>query len=341
VAVAQDSLDYRVIQAKPVKVGRESAAECMPTAPLREHIVALEFVGNPSVISLVKRLILFLLLASIAWAASPKTITSSVGITDLNNNAVANGSIVFTISSGANVIGGGQIVQGLTYSVVLDGTGNIPSGKSLWGNDQLQPTGTYYIVNIYNSNGLKVRGPENWIISGASPIDLALETNTALPDPGLGQPVLQNPSSAQTITGQNLTLTGTALLTLQGQLTESVATGTAPFSVTSTTPVANLTVSNHPQVQSCGTTSSCSHTALTGAQVVIGSAPLVSGSPSTVTITGISPAFTSASTYFCHAQEATTAANNLLKVANVSGSSFTITGPNSLTDTINYICVGN
>lgn len=130
-------------------------------------------------------------------------------------------------------------------------------------------------------------------------------------------------------------------LTQTGQITTTVATGTAPFAVSSTTPVATMVVANHPLVQGCGTTSTCAAAATTGAQIVIGSAPLVSGTPSTVTVTGISPAFTSTSTFRCTVTNATNAANNLLKVVNTSASSITITGPNTLTDTINYICVGN
>jgi hypothetical protein len=97
--------------------------------------------------------------------------------------------------------------------------------------------------------------------------------------------------------------------------------------------------SNHPKVQSCGTTSTCSATALTSAQIVIGSVPLVSGTPSTATITGISPAFTSTSTYFCTLTGQTNTAS-IYKVTNVSGSSFTITGPNTVTDLVNYKCIG-
>jgi hypothetical protein len=123
--------------------------------------------------------------------------------------------------------------------------------------------------------------------------------------------------------------------------TSSVATGTAPLTVTSTTTVPNLTVSNHPKVQSCGTTSTCSHTALTTAQIIVGSAPLVSGTPSTVTITGFSPAFTSTTSYDCNVTDETNAANNLLKVVNTSASSITITGPATNTDTISYVCIGN
>jgi hypothetical protein len=139
-------------------------------------------------------------------------------------------------------------------------------------------------------------------------------------------------NGTQTFTGTN---------TFTQQIVSSLSTGTAPLSIASTTPVANLVVSNHPQVQFCGTTSTCSHTALTASQVVLGSAPLVSGTPSTVTVTGLSPAFTSTTSYDCNVTDETNAANNLLKVANVSGSSFTITGPATITDVISFVCAGN
>ena len=89
----------------------------------------------------------------------------------------------------------------------------------------------------------------------------------------------------------------------------------------------------------CGTTSSCAATAAPLTHVVFGSAPLVSGTPSTVTITGISPAFTSTSSYVCTVSNETTAADGL-KWSAVSGSSITITGPNTVTDTVSYICTG-
>lgn len=95
------------------------------------------------------------------------------------------------------------------------------------------------------------------------------------------------------------------------------------------------------RARSCGTTTACANTANGSNFMVFGSVALSSGTPSTATITGISPAFTSSATYFCQATEVTNAANNLLKVVNVSGSSFTITGPNTVTDTVNYNCVGN
>lgn len=94
--------------------------------------------------------------------------------------------------------------------------------------------------------------------------------------------------------------------------------------------------------QFCGLTSACSHASLITPQIVFGSAPLVTGTPSTVTISGITPAFTSNTSYKCLVNDQTTAANNnTIIVSYVSGSSFTITGPATNTDVIAYICTGN
>jgi hypothetical protein len=41
-------------------------------------------------------------------------------------------------------------------------------------------------------------------------------------------------------------------LSLPGQITSTLVTGTAPFSISSTTPVSNLTLKNHPQVYEAG-----------------------------------------------------------------------------------------
>lgn len=96
-----------------------------------------------------------------------------------------------------------------------------------------------------------------------------------------------------------------------------------------------------PYAAFCGTTATCSNANPTGVHMIFGSVPLVSGTPSAATITGLSPAFTSTSSYACVLTEGTAPANGLLSVTKVSGSSFTITGPNSITDTISYMCLGS
>lgn len=95
------------------------------------------------------------------------------------------------------------------------------------------------------------------------------------------------------------------------------------------------TSSNFKQVTSCGTTTTCSASALTTPQVVVGSVALSAG---TATITGISPAFTSTSTFFCTSTDATDATKTS-NVVPASASSITATGTG--TDVIAYICAGN
>lgn len=88
-------------------------------------------------------------------------------------------------------------------------------------------------------------------------------------------------------------------------------------------------------VSSCGTTATCSNTAVTSARIVTGSVTLTGG---TATITGISPAFTSTTSYICTCTDRASTPT-ACSVQNASGSSITITG--SATDTINYTCIGN
>lgn len=84
-----------------------------------------------------------------------------------------------------------------------------------------------------------------------------------------------------------------------------------------------------------------SGTVQTAAKVVIGSGSLVSGTPSTlaVTLTG-NAVFTNSGSYVVTVTNNTTATNGL-KITQASGSSFTITGPNTVTDTVSYVAAGN
>lgn len=94
----------------------------------------------------------------------------------------------------------------------------------------------------------------------------------------------------------------------------------------------------------CGSTATCANTTNNSDWTVYGTVALTSATPSTATITGISPAFTSTSTYFCTAvPEGNTAviAAAGVAVTKVSGSSITLTGPNTVTTVIDYICIGH
>ena len=141
-----------------------------------------------------------------------------------------------------------------------------------------------------------------------------------------GTSVLLAPAGTQTITG------GFAL-GLTGQLTSTVTTGTAPFVVSSTTPVVNLSTSPIAYDSGGGQ--------FTNAHIVAASIALSSGTPSTatVTLTGAAP-FSNSGSYRCALSNETSQANPV-KYARSSGSAFVITGPNTVLDTVSFICVGN
>ena len=111
-----------------------------------------------------------------------------------------------------------------------------------------------------------------------------------------------------------------------GQIVSTLATGTAPFSITSTTPVANLT--------SVPTTYNKSGTQQTATHLVQDTCTL--GTDCAVTLTNAA-VFTSSTSYTCVCEDDSAIA--ACRVDQSSGSAFTITGTG--TDAIRYICLGN
>lgn len=143
-------------------------------------------------------LILVCLFALASPTLATKTLTSSVAFTDPQGNPVVSGYIILRLSVGAKVIANGEVVNQTNVKISLDATGKVVAGQVIFANDELLPTGTYYVMNLFSANDALLRGPENWILSGGAPIDLSLITSSNLPDPGLSNPVLQNPATTQT-----------------------------------------------------------------------------------------------------------------------------------------------
>jgi hypothetical protein len=165
-------------------------------------------------------------------------------------------------------------------------------------------------------------------LTGGSTLDLlSLEFNSGLNLVG----GLYSATMNATASPQVDTVGGT--LNTNTQINSTLATGTAPLAVVSTTPVANLTLTAHPVQFNCGGTTTCANTQATSSRTVMGAVALTAGS---ATVTGIS-GFTNSSSFVCTGLDRTAVA--AVKIANASASSITITGTG--TDTINYICVGN
>lgn len=97
-------------------------------------------------------------------------------------------------------------------------------------------------------------------------------------------------------------------------------------------------ISTNPVV-TCGTTTTCANTAQTAPRTVWGTVSLSSGTPSTAVVTAMT-AFTATTSFVCTGNDRTTPATSV-SIVNTSTSSITITGPNTVTDSIGYVCVGN
>jgi hypothetical protein len=123
-------------------------------------------------------------------------------------------------------------------------------------------------------------------------------------------------------------------ITTNSLFTSTVPSGTPPFAIASATPVANLTLSNHPRLQNCGATTTCSASAVTSGQIVYGSVALAHGQ---ATVKGFNPGFASPTSFQCKASDKTTAGNAANAVPQ-SGSSILVRGAGE--DVISYVCVG-
>ena len=74
---------------------------------------------------------------------------------------LSNGFVTFQLSHDSNIStlggpGGAQVTAGVPMSFPLDTNGNFVGGVFLWTNDLLTPSGSYYLVNVYDSSGIVV-----------------------------------------------------------------------------------------------------------------------------------------------------------------------------------------
>lgn len=85
---------------------------------------------------------------------------------DCEGNPLVNGYLLLRLSQDGTV-NDSQICAGVQIKITLDGSGSIVSGQNVWGNDQLLPVNSYYIVTGYNANGQLSWGPNNQQIVGS------------------------------------------------------------------------------------------------------------------------------------------------------------------------------
>lgn len=303
-------------------------------------------------------------LVCLFWAALPSFASQTAvtaTVTDANGNVYANGRYTITYQAGATLQTG---ATPLSVSGVLTSGGAL--AVTLWDNSS---SGSTYLFNICSENGLPcfslaitITGTSQSVstelaaaaasLTNTTPGSTVTLSNQIAPvgTPATGNIVVYGKTSDKKLYYKNADGTEVGPLA-------STTGGTPPFSaITAGTSAVALVVGTSGSlavsgsgtiaatsvtgtVKNCGTTTVCAVTAVTTPKIAFGTVAFSSGTPSTATLTALP--FTSTASYVCTVTEVSDATKNLIKVANASASSTVITGPNTITDTVGYVCVGS
>ena len=92
-----------------------------------------------------------------------KSILTGGSFQDSLGSPISFGHLEFTLYSDSNiaVLGGPtgqQVVAGRSVKIFLDANGNAQPNQSIWANSVLNPPGSFYLVKLFNSDGLEVWG---------------------------------------------------------------------------------------------------------------------------------------------------------------------------------------
>jgi hypothetical protein len=96
---------------------------------------------------------------------------------DTLGNLLANGYITLLLSDTAVVNTNTRICEGYEITIPLDSNGDIVTSPeySVWPNDVLTPSTTFYTVSAYTENGELVWGPNYvQVLSSPSPFDVGV-----------------------------------------------------------------------------------------------------------------------------------------------------------------------
>lgn len=191
-----------------------------------------------------KILAVLLLLTGLAGAT---TVTVTGTVTGPDGNPLPSGQIIFTLPFSARDTSTNRFVTSLPQIPFTVANGQIQAGATLIPNDVLSPSG-YYILQVFTADG-SMYGMSNVVIpTGGGTYDIGQATPTSVLTSNISYITPASLSGNNTWTGIN---------TFTQQMISTVVTGTAPFSVLSTTKVASLWVagliSDTPNAATAGT----------------------------------------------------------------------------------------
>lgn len=246
---------------------------------------------------------------SIANLTIPGTL-HVVGATTLDSTLLVNGISTFI----GNVNMAGTLgVNGLTSVVTLSATGNISTTGSVTATGNITAGGTMGSSGLATFNvGITGGGDTGTIHAGTGIL-----------------------GTVNTFTVNQAFTT----LSVTGQITSTLATGTAPFAISSTTPVLNLTAARHALIEYCGATSgatqACAKTVQTNSFEVFGDVTLNTAATQSITTLP----FTT-NTYACVGSDLTTPTGIVSFNTYAIGSVVIQESGGVNTDHLRYHCVG-
>jgi hypothetical protein len=107
-----------------------------------------------------------------------KSLLTGGSFQDSLGQSINFGYLIFKLysDSSVSVLGGPtgqQIASGISVKIFLDANGNVQQNQSIWANSVLNPTGSFYLVRLFNSNGLEVWStPQTWTLNYQPTINL-------------------------------------------------------------------------------------------------------------------------------------------------------------------------
>jgi hypothetical protein len=178
---------------------------------------------------------------------STQVILTGGNFTDAKGNPLANGSLVFELSQDVQVNSNEQICGNLPIVIQLDSTGNVLATsptQSIWPNDVMAPTNTFYTVTGYSATGQLAWGPNvQQVLHTPNPFHL----ETWIPNqlfywtPSVNSILLQTnginngaQSKLNLVAGSGVSLTddGAGDITITASGTSQIGFITVPFSTT-------------------------------------------------------------------------------------------------------------
>ena len=105
--------------------------------------------------------------------APVKTQLEGGAFQDSLGNVLVNGYLRMVLNQDGLVTSVGQICSGVEINIPLDSSGNVVTSpvQSVWGNDNIVPLNSFYIVSGFTAAGQLAWGPNNQQVTGSSPFD--------------------------------------------------------------------------------------------------------------------------------------------------------------------------